>query len=348
LIPTTVPTPLTPTASPTAVPFDFHISQIIDETNYNLFDDAGDFNFFYEFRQGTPEFSILKEDCKTASDINVNVTGPLSVIGTEHTKYSFPALDPLVVLSSSMWNDTSNTAGEFKFCALLMLSTAGYKINFYETIYTLTVNKTVGFNIVDVEVKRTVPSTEEKQLDYNVVAEAYQCENDGSAITDPESLVKYNGDVLTICVKLDDSDFEVTNIESLRVNQITGIEGDDGESLDYVIDGIPNVLARTNSLNIDGVEVVQARLQLIVAFFPPENILPLEVSGKVAFNLQTSRRILGSQNWPTTRMLEDGKPTTEGSFDLIVDVGGEDTSAAGSFRLYVWAFVACSALSILV
>lgn len=276
----------------------------------------------------TSKMTLLESDCDTESPITNEVLPitfteelvEMAVFGQDAALCTNATVtyDPFKVENSTIWipeyNDNRvETGGTFAFCSRVDLIDvlSNHSVNFMETIYNVTVDKTssAGFNL-GVSVKRDEAVEEEiTGVDYSADIRGFPC--DISTFQEQENVTFSQGSLLGLCVESQTAGISVVGWDSLLLERdtISFKAIDDGQA-------ISNNLVVTGERN----EGVTSNVLLISSFFGSDG--SVAVSGSVVVDLSDRRR-LGA------RSLEENSGT--GSFDLDIELESTTSVASSLF-----------------
>ena len=134
-------------------------------------------------------------------------------------------INQTLIEASNVWNETT-TGVEINFCTVVELflnESSNVLVNFLETKFKIIVDKSTGFDLVRVDVDRTLPGDGgDNIINYTESIDAFQCDDSlarDSTLGGPPVLNQ--GDILQICLEVDDamSMFEIEEVFSFNIDQ---------------------------------------------------------------------------------------------------------------------------------
>jgi len=276
------------------------------------------------------DIDVFQTDCVTTVTGALKETEIVMGLGDGFKKVAVSVeIDQAEIEGNNVWTSSAN-GGEIDFCIVMKLflnETRDDLIQFMETQFKITVDKTTHFTIAEVATDRiSARRGGVENIDYEVDIDAYQCEDDGKRkIPTPMT----QGDIMQVCVKVDESTksiFEVDQIYSFDITQGAGgtpvkVLYNDGNSMQYP------TLTDVQKIDLPN-NIIKVKFQLLGNFFlvqdDPDS---LKVTGKVKLALANTRRHL--QDSAGAAISVSRKLHEENSeFVLDIDLAGGSTSSA--------------------
>jgi len=289
---TTVPS-LLPSSFPTTAPstvladkFEWYITPLNNGAIYG----QSEFRMEYNISNRDYVFDVFEEDCTTKVEDALGETESVKILGDGFLNVTASLALNLedIENNSGIWT-SSITGGQIKFCVgMSLFLKQDVLMNFYETTYTINVDKTSGFELADIAVERTgVQDGGSKLIDYEEMITAFHCHDDYSVMSPLPILSQ--GDVLQVCVQVENSNsiFEVEYVRDMNVTQ-----PDNDDSPVMVVSNRNNFAYDALTLiecNEGNNQICRVKFQLLASFFEKSNPPDLSVSGTVKMKVKTTQ-----------------------------------------------------------
>jgi hypothetical protein len=247
---------------------------------------------------------------------------------------------PELISTSDIYNETTaedgNITAQIEFCVRFSLQTAGaVEVNFLETLVTLFVELSDGFEIGQVNVAPKIQLLNTANQVY--LLDGYQCDGDNGAINGT-ALVRNQGSVIRVCVK-PDSEAVTAGIKMRSLDKFTFARGDTTQE---AISGSNQQAANglTSLICSNGVAVCTFETILFAAFYTTDGEVLGSGTGSMQFG--PARRL---------RALADEAATSDFELDFRVNAvdiqRGDDSGAATSGVMAATALVMAGALALI-
>jgi hypothetical protein len=267
---------------------------------------------------------------------------------TESTAAVRIVLDPELIVSDSMIYSESVEGGQLfaavNFCVRVGLSIRGgssFEVNFLETLVTLNVDLTDGFEIGTVAVAP-------KDVLLKTANQAYEVE--GYICGGTSSEANGQGSVIEICVRPK----EAARNDGITMREIQSFEftrlGDDAAGQKAIVAGQPSLNQLTTMDCLPGFEVCSFKTILFANFYKSSGTVA--GNGIASMQFGGSARRLRSQNGRSLQDLEQDEAAGAAEFELDFGVAeaSDDVATSGAAGSGVFAmslFAAAGALALL-
>jgi hypothetical protein len=278
-------------------------------------------------------------DFETGDGSDLSTAGPVAVV---------IVLDPEAIVSDSTIYSEKVEGGQLfasvDFCVRLGLSIrggSGFEVNFLETLVTLNVDLTDGFEIGTVAV-----APKDKLL--KTANQAYEVE--GYICGTTSAVANNQGSVIEICVRPKAAAvLDGITMREIQSFEFTRVGGDDATQK-AIVAGVPSQNQLTTLDCMPGYEVCSFKTILFANFYKSKGT----VSGNGIASMQfggSVRRQLRSESSRRTLQQEDeaaGAAEFELDFDVAQAIDDEATSGAGNMGVFAMGiFSAAGALALL-
>jgi len=310
------------------------------------------------------ELSVLNANCSTA------VTGVfLRSEDVHHIGENFKlvttsfAINQTSIERNEVWT-RNNNEGWIDFCVkMATYSDTDHEIliNSLDTVYRIDVDKTTGFEIEDINIVGSESADidmvrkiardgkgEDMKQDTRVVA--FQCDDFYTEVYPSPALKQ--GDVLQICVKVEDSAslFEIDYVETLNITQSITQSYNDNSPLQVILNGNPyayNDLTDITCNNNDANRICKVEFQLLDSSFEHGSLPDLGVFGNAKLILKHDSRHLDKatdilRNDVTFAGMNLGNADT--TFGLMVNLSAENSAGAKSRNIISYAIIFASGI----
>eukprot|EP00565_Helicotheca_tamesis_P005127 CAMPEP_0185726228 /NCGR_PEP_ID=MMETSP1171-20130828/2273_1 /TAXON_ID=374046 /ORGANISM="Helicotheca tamensis, Strain CCMP826" /LENGTH=456 /DNA_ID=CAMNT_0028394541 /DNA_START=29 /DNA_END=1399 /DNA_ORIENTATION=+ len=249
--------------------------------------------------------TVCGVDETTPAAENVELKGNLTYVenGTNSKLFSQDIFVNMTGMeNSNIFHNTTDTDGEIKFCIRADYEAGEYGVGFAETLLTLIVNMTAGFEVT-VDTKRDAPTSQEAKADFDI--KACICNATNSCIKDP--VISSNSE-MRICL--------TPPSERLKIGQVLDVDVIQDKKLQFspVDNGIElSGLATVESYDsVNKVVITRA----ITELFNDASPSAITITGSVLLGFLSNRRRVLQQNVFEDATKTDEDDTASGAFEL--------------------------------
>ena len=272
--------------------FEWYITPL----NNGTINDQSTFTMDYNISNREYVFDVFQEDCTTKVEIALAETESVSSLGDGflNVTASLAISQEDIESNTGIWT-SSIDGGQIRFCVVMSLflkhDNEDVLMNFHETVFTINVDKTTGFELENIVAERTGAHDGGSELiDYEENITAFQCDDDYTVMT-PVPILN-QGDILQVCVLVENvnSIFEVDYVQDMNITQL---ENDDSPVM-VIANGTSFAYDALTFIECNGGnnQICRVKFQLLASFFDKSDPPDLSVSGIVKLKLKTTARRL--------------------------------------------------------
>ena len=193
------------------------------------------------------EATVLAGDCLAG----VAETNPEALqikfenVDAEKKKYIFNIdIVQSLIQDSSYWTDNGDNTADMVFCVRVDYLNVNESVNFHETIVTVTIDLSAGFQATNILTERSAAMETNLQADADYTVIAYYCDASNQPI--PDDPVFSQGDVMEVCIRIDDDlneeEIYVKDILNLNIIQYDNGSGPPADPTAAILNGVPDPL----------------------------------------------------------------------------------------------------------